>query len=113
MNHQTSLTRIAADAIIAQVSAKADCDGTHYAMIDGSEVEFTAWFRSGVTGPYQDETGPRYYETDCTLIGAYGEHPETDAMIAGNRAEMVALIGEEEVTAWEDYRAEIEQEKSA
>lgn len=106
MQHHPHITRIAVDAILAQISAKSDCEGRFYGDVDGTECEFTAMFSTDWTGPYS-EFGRRgsYYEATCKLLGAFADHPETEAMIAGNRAEIAALVGEKAVEGWEDDQA--------
>lgn len=106
--YQPHLSRIAADAIVAQVSRLADCEGTFRGDVDGTEVEFTAWFSTDYAGPYRDEVGPCYYEAECALLGAYGENPDTGAMIAGGKAELARLVGERTVYGWEQQQAEVE-----
>lgn len=111
MQHHPHITRIAVDAIIAQVSAKSDCDGRFYGNVGGAECEFTAMFCTDWTGPYsEDSREGTYYEADCKLLGAYADHPETGAMIAGNRAEIAALVGEMAVEGWEEDQASREME---
>lgn len=104
------LSRIAVDAIVAQVSAKADCAGDGFCGdVDGTECTFRAWFSTDWSGPYRDEGDWQdYYEAKCTLLGALGNHPETGADFAGSRAEIEALVGETAIAGWERAQAETE-----
>jgi len=107
-----NLTYIAANAIIAQVSGSSDCEGKFYSTVDGDEMEFTAWFRTDWEGPItSDDQYGTYWEARCKLLGTYGENQETGERIAGNRAEMVDLLGLPVVLYWEQYQSLHEMEK--
>ena len=110
MQHHPALSRIAVDAIVAQVSAKADCEGDGFCGdVDGTECTFSAWFSTEWSGPYRDFADREdYYEAKCTLLGALGNHPEMGEEYAGNRAEIEALVGEATVAGWERAQAEVE-----
>jgi hypothetical protein len=98
-----ALTPRAFDAIIAQMECRCDQRGLSYAMIDGVEWEFCTLFRVDWNGPFSDYPGdPIYWQADCDLIGAWAFDPDTDQYrFAGNRAETVALLGEETARRWE------------
>lgn len=90
-------------AIIAQMECRCDQRGVSYAKIHGVEWEFCTLFSVDWNGPFSDDPFARdYWEADCALIGAWALDPDTDQYrFAGNRAETVALIGEEAVRRWE------------
>lgn len=102
-------TPIAAEAIIAQILGRGDCDGTFCAFVDGVEHEFEAWFSVEWerVGEYRQ---PDYDEATCTLVGAYAYDENGDVLFAGNRAELAALIGEAAVDRWEAEQSERETE---
>lgn len=112
-------TPIAAEAIIAQITTRGDCEGTFHAEIDGQECEFTAWFATDWEREdcYSDTHGRSWGHYDlatCALIGAWAFDPETDEIaFAGNRSELVAMIGEDRVSKWESYQSETCTEEAA
>jgi len=111
-------TTRAAEAIIAQITGRGDCEGTFYAEVDGKECEFTAWFTTEWEREdcYSDTHGRswgHYDNATCTLIGAWTFDDEDAVMFAGNRSELAALIGEAKVSKWEANQAEIEMENAA
>ena len=109
--HLHQLTHIAAAAIIAQIAAKSDT-GENWdfcATVDGVERLFEARFSVDWKGPYSDfGRSGSYYEAHCTLTGAWEYDDEGDVSFAGNRAEVVALIGNAAVRDWEERQAERE-----
>jgi hypothetical protein len=106
-----NLSIIAARAIVAQVSATADCEGDFYATVDDDEIEFVACFETDWEGPItSDDKYGTYWETNCKLVGAYGENTETGERIAGNREEMIDLLGLPVVLEWEQYQSLHEME---
>ena len=111
MLHQTFTAR-AFDAILSQIECRADLSCVTYAMVDGVQWEFEARFTVEWDGPFSDCPGdPDYWQADCALIGAWAFDPETGAgFFAGNRAETVALIGEEAVRRWECQASETAME---
>lgn len=101
MHHTPSLTRIAADAIIAQMVSRADGEYTRYAKLNGVEHEFTVHFK---TDWHRDrgDIGVMSNWAECEIVGAWAEDPETGAVAwAGNRREMEALLGDKMVGEWE------------
>lgn len=98
-----ALTPHAFDAILSQIECRADLCSVTYAMVDGVQWEFEARFSVEWDGPFSDYPDyPDYWQADCALIGAWAFDPDTGAgFFAGNRAETVALIGEEAVRRWE------------
>ena len=100
---------IAAQAILAQIEGRSDCNDTFYAKVDGAEWEFEAWFSTDWNGPFSDHTGT-YFEADCTLVGACSYDDDGNVSFAGSKAETVALIGEKAVAAWEYDQAAREME---
>ena len=100
---------IAAQAIIAQITTRGDTDHQYYAPIGGVEHEFEAWF--SVSWERVGYFGQRDYdEATCTLVGAWAYDENDDVAFAGNRSELVALIGEKTVSEWEMEQAEREME---
>jgi hypothetical protein len=107
--HHPNLTRIAADAIVAQVSSRADCEGGNFCgEVGDTECEFQCWFSTDWSGPCSDDYGYKYFEAKCTLLGAHGHDPQTGAEYAGNRAEIEALVGGDTVYGWERAQGEVE-----
>ena len=98
-----ALSPRAFDAIIGQIQGHADLCCVSYAMIDGVQWEFETRFNVDWDGPFSDYPGdPDYWEPTCDLIGAWAFDPDTGAhRFAGNRAEVVALLGEETARRWE------------
>ena len=102
----TPPTPIAAQAIIAQIETRGECDGEYCADLNGQEYTFTAWFDTEWqrVGEYRQRD---YDEATCTLVGAYSYDPDFGHVaFAGNRAEIAALIGEAEVCRWEMEQSE-------
>ena len=105
----TPPTPIAAQAIIAQIEGRGDCDYEFEAMINGVAHVFTAWF---VTDWERDSYDGEYLylsrgAATCALVGAYASDPDDEyTAFAGNRAELAALIGEAEVCRWEMEQSE-------
>ncbi len=103
----------AAEAIIAQMTAKADVSGWFYATIQGVQRDVCAFFKTrdvyhGSQGYHDRDIG---WITECDLIGAWAECAETgDVVFAGNRDEVAALVGEARVRCWEDMQTETENE---
>lgn len=112
MQHTTlpiAPTPIAAAAIMAQISQRGSAENTFYADVCGVEWEFearfdVAWERVGYFGQRD------YDEASCDLIGAWSYDEDGNVAFAGNRAELVALIGEVAVSAWEYEQAGREME---
>jgi hypothetical protein len=100
-----AMTPRAVAAIIAQLSAKSDREARRYADIgDIADVEFTGFY----TSEYRpdggmDMTHTCHPVTTFTLIGAWCEDRETGDAWAGNRAELIALVGETQVEKMEFY----------
>ena len=96
------ISPISAAARHHQMALAMDTEGTHYATVDGTEREFTAYFTaervSGTDGQHR-----ACEVTKCSLIGAISYSLDDGSIsFAGNREEVVALIGQREVWAWED-----------
>ena len=93
--HTPILTPRAFDAIVSQMAGRG-----HY------EAEFDGWtaFLDLDTDSYggMNERHEVCPCTTATLFGAWRED-EGGNLFAGNRAEVVALIGETEVKRWEAY----------
>ena len=109
MQHFIPPTPRAAEAIISWITKRGDTEGSFCALINGVEQEFEArfdveWERVGYF------KRPDFDEASCTLIGAWAYDENGDVIFAGNRAELVALIGEVEVSRWEREQAEREME---
>lgn len=106
MHHTPTLTRIAFDARLLDISRASDCEADVWSEVAGQAQEFTAFFAEDVTGPYSDP-GPRgaYYDYACKLLGAWCEF-DSGKLFAGNRAEVAALIGEDECQRWERQQSE-------
>lgn len=89
-------------AILAQIAKISERESEAYATIDGEEYEFTAFYESDY-----DEDGGIDGEHRCCpitrfrVVGAYYEDGDTGAGWAGNRAELIALIGEKQVDKME------------
>jgi hypothetical protein len=98
-----AMTPRAVAAIIAQLSAKSDREAQKYADIgDIADVEFTGFY----TSEYRPDGGMDMTHTCCptttfTLIGAWCEYNKTGKAWAGNRAELIALVGETQVDKME------------
>ena len=77
-------------AILAQIAKISERESEAYAAIDGEEYEFTAFYESD-------------YDADGGIDGEhrYYEDGDTGAGWAGNRAELIALIGEKQVDKME------------
>ena len=96
-----AFTSRAATAIIAQIHGNADMGGTFYAEVNCAEWEFTAKF-TAVYDWFSDHPGdPVYWSPTCYLIGAWSYDDNGDVRFAGNRAEVLALIGKANVQEWE------------
>lgn len=100
----------AAEAIISWLTKRGDTEGTFYAVVNGTEWEFEArfsveWERVGYF------KRPDFDEASCTLIGAWSYDEDDNVAFAGNRAELVALIGEKAVAQWEEDQAGREMEQ--
>lgn len=94
----------AADAIISWITNRGDTEGTFCAFVNGTEWTFEArfdveWERVGYFRQRD------YDEASCTLIGAWSYDEDGNVAFAGNRAETIALIGEEAVARWEEEQA--------
>lgn len=94
----------AAEAIISHFTRRGDTEGSFCAPLNGVEHEFEArfdveWERVGYF------KRPDFDEASCTLIGAWAYDDNGDVAFAGNRAELVALIGEKAVAQWEEDQA--------
>lgn len=97
-----ALTPHAFDAIIAQIARKSDHETTAYADVDGVEREFTAFYsRELLPLAGMDSCMECCDVTVYTLVGAWIEDGDTRAVWAGDRAEMVALLGEKQVDQME------------
>jgi hypothetical protein len=104
----------AAEAIIAQMTAKADVSGWFYATIQGVQRDVCAFFKTRETqnGSNISDGFSACWITECDLIGAWAECAETgDVVFAGNRDEVAALVGEAEVRCWEDMQMDKENEQ--
>jgi len=107
MNMLLHPTPIAATAIIAQIECNADAGGDKfYADVNGQEWEFTAKFT--VDWSHYCEHRGGHGHAECTLIGAYSYDAHGDVQFAGNRRELVDLIGEAKVAQWELTQGEEE-----
>lgn len=76
----TPPTPIAAQAIIAQIEGRGDCDYEFEAMINGVAHVFTAWF---VTDWERDSYDGEYLylsrgAATCALVGAYASDPDLE-----------------------------------
>lgn len=100
-----AMTPRAVAAIIAQLSAKSDRERMVYADIGIREdLDFTAFY----TSEYRADGGIDATHTCCPvttfkIIGAWCEDPDTGDAWAGNRAELIALVGETQVESMEFY----------
>lgn len=108
----TALSHIAFDARVAQMTGKADRELECYAAIGGGdELEWTAFFAEEVDPIYGFNSRHEVCAaTRCKLVGAWAEEDDGSAqgpLYAGNRDEIVAMIGESAVSAWEKYAEEI------
>ena len=111
------LTPIAAAAIVAQIEEAGDTgEGTDFcADITGQERIFEARFETDwdseerYSDTHSSGSGRDYYAT-CKLVGAWAYDEDDEIDIAGNREEIVALIGEKAVLAWEARQSESETE---
>lgn len=97
----------AASAIIAQMTAKADHETTRYARIDGQEREFTVHYTTEWSSEkrYSDTHSSGYgYDSFalCDIVGAWYENDSGEVVFAGNKAELEALVGDDQVAQWED-----------
>ena len=100
----SSPTPRAAEAIISHLARRGDTEGTFYITVNGVEQEFEArfdveWERVGYF------KRPDYDEAQCSLIGAWAYDEDGEVWFAGNRAELVLLIGEKAVSEWEYEQA--------
>ena len=101
----------AAKAIIAQLDRKADCTDAMegFTEIAGDELAdgswtFVAYFTTDWDGPItSDDCDGTYWEATCKLIGAWAYDPDAETIItfAGNRDELVEVIGQAVVDGWE------------
>jgi hypothetical protein len=101
----------AAKAIVAQMDRKADCTDAMegFTEIAGDELAdgswtFVAYFTTDWEGPNSDHPGQAdYYEATCKMIGAWAYDPDAETVItfAGNRGELVEVIGRAVVDGWE------------
>jgi hypothetical protein len=100
MTELAYITPRAAEAVIAQLAYESNTTATRYAMVDGAEMEFevyhsTEWVNRGGHYMNRDEF------PECEIVGAWSADEDGYVIFAGNRAELVALIGEAKVCEWE------------
>ena len=94
------MTPRAAEAIIRQISKDADHWSEIYAPAIDRDIHVA--FADDVTREDYISPSISFDAVSCRVVGAWIECPETgDAAFAGSRAELVALIGEATVAAWE------------
>ena len=99
-----TMTPHSLSAIIAQLAKVTDREGKAYADLNGREVEFTAFYRSeedpdgGIDGEHRV-----CLITNYRVVGAHYEDHDTGAGWAGNRAELIELVGEPDVEKMEFY----------
>jgi len=97
-----TMTPHSLSAVLAQLAKVTDREREAYADVNGQEVEFTVFYRSeedpdgGIDGEHRV-----CLITNYRVIGAYYEDRDTGAGWAGNRAELIALIGEKQVDKME------------
>lgn len=97
----TELTPRAFDARVAQLARKGFTERTSYAELNGAELEWAAFFDA-----VEDPSGGinhRHEVCSCmrhTLAGAW-TNDDDGRLYAGNRDEMIALIGQAQVERWE------------
>ena len=90
-----TMTPHSLSAVLAQIAKVTECEREAYADVNGQEVEFTAFYRSeedpdgGIDGEHRVCS-----VTHFRVVGAYYEDRDTGAGWAGNRAELIELIGE-------------------
>ena len=101
------MTPHATAAIIRQITAQAD----RVMTVEPVPVQGAHWtFKAQFTVDWSweaDERGDEYDTASCDLIGAWAYDPQTDDVtFAGNRDELVRLLGHAEVLRWEIMAAE-------
>jgi hypothetical protein len=94
-------------AIVAQMTRQGYREVFPCAVIDGDEMEWTAFFATEIDpdGGINSAHECCAY-TRCKLIGAWAENGDTGQLYAGNRDDIAATLGEKTVDAWERYAEE-------
>jgi len=104
-----TLTPHTAAAIIRQIESKSD-------VWDECEVNGMT-FQVGFAVDHEWENSLHPYASgyvcECKVIGAWAEDENGDVIFAGNRAELVSLVGEKIVAAWEDSESDNATERAA
>lgn len=101
----------AAEAIIWQIEQASDSGNRaeFCTEVNGVEWAFEARFHTDWCN-----AGGHYFNRDeyaeCTLRGAWSHDEDGNVDFCGNRAELVALIGEDAVSGWEFEQAGREME---
>ncbi len=113
-----NLTPLAALAIVQQIEKAADTgEGTDFAgYVNGTFRIFEARFsREWDSEERYIDTHSSGYGRDqfavCKLVGAWAYDDDGEIDIAGNRAEIVAMVGDARVSDWEAEQSEIETER--
>lgn len=98
-----------AAAIIRQIESKSDV----WAECDANGMTFQVGF--SVDCEWESSLSPYAsgYVCECKVIGAWAENEDGDVTFAGSRAELVALVGEKTVAAWEDSEGDNAAEREA
>jgi hypothetical protein len=98
-----ALTPRAFDAIVAQIAPCGNREMECYATVNGEQVIWTAFFEEEEDPYYgfnsRHEVCPA---TRCRFVGAY----DSECTIAGNRDEMIALLGDAVIARWENIAEE-------
>ena len=105
------MTPHAASTIIRQIESKSDVWDEYYDDVTGKtfNVGFSAdCERQPAFHPYAGG-----YSCQCVIIGAWSDDDNGDVTFAGNRAELVSLIGEKVVAQWEDDQGDKATERAA
>lgn len=104
------LTRIAFDARLSQLTCKgySECEFEAYTAC-GSVLCFSGFFDCELwdhlnNGPTSERDDHVWYV--CKLVGAWAEDGDTGALFAGNRDEIAAMVGADEVARWEKRMAD-------